>query len=156
MSGPDADFKTHVPAWRARRLRAHFAAQVDAGRMAHASGEPRSVPAELAHRAEIRRWLGGWDRFAAPDRPVAKAPTPRQLQKIGRWQAGVGRLRPADGALRSAILDAVADEMLAARPLARGAIVAAHRETARRCREAGLPAPKASRYRRWLALSRGV
>ncbi|WP_020181033.1 hypothetical protein [Methylopila sp. M107] len=156
MSTPSPDFDISVPAWRARRLRAHLAGQVEAGRAARGAGEDRRAPRELAHRAEVRRWLFGWD--AARPKPAAAppAPTPRQIAKIERWQAGTGRLRGEQGALRRSILEAVADELLSARPLARGAIAAAHRETVRRCREAGLPSPKASRYRRWLAISRGV
>ncbi|MFC3690832.1 hypothetical protein ACFOWB_01255 [Chenggangzhangella methanolivorans] len=154
LSDDAPDFEISVPAWRARRLRAHLAALGEAGRVARMAGDDRAAPEDLAHRAEERRWLAGWDR-ARPD-PVAPGPTPRQLAKIGRWQAGTSRLKAGEGTLRSAILDAVADEMLAVRPPPHGAIAAAHRETVRRCREAGLPAPKASRYRKWLKLTRGV
>lgn len=154
-----APFAISVPAWRARRLRAHLRAQFEAG-LAAREAEPaaggRSVPDDLTHRAEIRRWLAGWDAGRRTDPAEKPAATPRQLAKIERWQAGVGRLRPAQGDLRRSILDAVADELLSVRPPVRGAIAAAHRETVRRCREAGLPAPKASRYRRWLKLTRDV
>lgn len=151
------DFAMSVPAWRARRLREHLAALGDAGRAAREAGETRLAPAEIEHRAEARRWLAGWDRADPPSAAAAPKPlTARQLAKIARWQAGVGRLRPAEGEARRAILEAVADELLSARPLAFGAFAEAHRETVRRCREAGLPAPKASRYRRWLKLSRSV
>ncbi len=151
---PAPDFEISVPAWRARRLRAHLLAQAEAGRAACAGGEARLVPHELEHRAEARRWLAGWDRARAA--LAVPPPTARQRAKIDRWQAGAGRLRAERGAVRSSILDTVADDLLGARPLVRGAIAAAHRETVRRCREAGLPAPKASRYRKWLKLTRGV
>jgi hypothetical protein len=154
MDGADDDFGMAVPAWRARRLRGHLSALLASGAAAQNAGEPRATPADLAHRAEARRWLGGWDRAeAAKVRAGPKPPTPRQLAKIARWEVGLGRLPPAQGALRRTILGAVADEMLSARPLALGAIAAAHRETVRRCREAGLPGPKESRYRRWLKLT---
>ena len=156
MNDVASDFGSAVPAWRARRLRAHLSAQVEAGRAARDCGEARAVPAELAHRAEIRRWLAGWDSIAAKEIAARPAPTPRQIARIGRWQAGAGRLKAADGELRSAIPEAVADELLAERPLPHGAIARAHRETVRRCREAGLPGPRSSRYRKWLKLSRGV
>lgn len=154
--GDDAStFEVSVPAWRARRLRAHLTAQIEVGRAARRAGETRAAPTELAHRAEMRSWLAGWDA-ERPASSIARPPTARQLAKIERWSAGAGRLRPELGALRQLILDAVADELLSVRPLAHGAIAAAHRETVRRCREAGLPAPKASRYRKWLKLARGV
>lgn len=156
MSDAASDFGSSIPAWRARRLRAHLSALADAGRAAREAGEGRAVPEEAAHRAEVRSWLSGWDGAATTLSSSQPAATPRQLAKIGRWQAGAGRLRADKGALRSAILEAVADEMLLARPLAHGAIAAAHRETVRRCRESGLPAPKASRYRKWLKLARGI
>lgn len=156
MNDVSADFGSGVPAWRARRLRAHLSAQVEAGRVARSCGEARAVPEELEHRAEIRSWLAGWDEASEPAAPVQPAPTPRQIAKIERWRSGAGRLKAADGELRSAILEAVADELLAERPLPHGAIARAHRETVRRCREAGLPGPKSSRYRKWLKLSRGV
>ena len=156
MNDVSADFGSGVPAWRARRLRAHLSAQTEAGRAARGCGEARAVPEELEHRAEIRSWLAGWDSIAETAVPAPPAPTPRQIAKIERWQAGAGRLKAADGELRSAILEAVADEFLAERPPPHGAIARAHRETVRRCREAGLPGPKSSRYRKWLKLSRGV
>nr|WP_210341578.1 hypothetical protein [Methylopila capsulata] len=135
-------------------MRAHLGALPAAGAAARAAGEPRAAPAEAAHRAEARRWLQGWDQAdvsAASSEP--KPATPKQLAKLARWEAGVGRLRPSEGALRRDILETVADALLSARPLPFGAIAAAHRETVRRCREAGVPAPKASRYRRWLKLT---
>lgn len=147
-------FGTSVPAWRARRLRAHLGALPAAGAAARAAGEPRATPAEMAHRAEVRRWLQGWDRADAASASSGPKPaTPKQLAKLARWEAGVGRLRPSEGALRREILEAVAEALLSARPLPFGSIAAAHRETVRRCREAGVPAPKASRYRRWLKLT---
>lgn len=158
MTDPAPAFDLGVPAWRARRLRAHLLAQFEAGLAARRQDAGRvepSIPAEVAHRAERRRWLAGW-RAGHTQTVQSPAPTPRQIAKITRWQAGAGRLRPADGERRRAILEAVADEMLALRPPPHGAIAAAHRESARRCREAGLPAPKGSRYRKWLKLTRGV
>lgn len=153
----DVDFRIVAPAWRIRRLRGHLTSVAASGTAARQGSEARIAPAELAHRAEVRRWLAGWDHAVGAAIPAAaRPPSARQLAKLARWQAGAGRLRPADGAQRRAILEAVADEMLAGRPLAFGAIAAACRETARRCRAAGLPAPKASRYRRWLKLSRGI
>ncbi|MFC7051320.1 hypothetical protein ACFQI3_01290 [Hansschlegelia quercus] len=154
MSGPENNFGASVPAWRARRLRAYLMAQSASGAAAEAAGDPRAVPSELAHRAEMRRWLNGWDRASGADAPAApKPPSARQLASITRWEAGTGRLPLAEGALRRDILEAVADAMLSVQPLAFGAIAAAHRETVKRCREAGLPAPRASRYRRWLKLT---
>ncbi|WP_051460096.1 hypothetical protein [Methylopila sp. 73B] len=154
MSDDDEAFGIAVPAWRARRLRAHLGALPAAGAAARAAGEPRAAPAETAHRAEARRWLRGWDQAdAAAASSEPRPPTPKQLAKLTRWEAGVGRLRPSDGARRRDILEAVAEALLSARPLPFGAIAAAHRETVRRCREAGVPAPKASRYRRWLKLT---
>jgi hypothetical protein len=154
MDGPGDDFEISVPAWRARRLRGHLAALLASGAAAQKAGEPRAIPAELAHRAEARRWLSGWDRANdVSSRGGPKPPTARQLARIERWEAAAGRLSPAQGALRRAILEAVVEEMLSARPLALGAIAAAHRETMRRCREAGLPAPRDSRYRKWLKLT---
>lgn len=154
MSGAGDGFEIAVPSWRARRLRAHLAGLVAAGAVARKAGEPRIAPQDLAHRAEARCWLRGWDgardsAFPASPRP----PTARQRVRLARWEAGAGRLRPAQGELRRDILESVADELLSARPLAFGAIAAAHRETVRRCRDAGLPAPRASRYRGWLKLT---
>lgn len=152
--GAPDDFAIAAPAWRIRRLRAHLAAAGAAGSAARGGGESRDLPPEFEHRAERRRWLLGWDKAVPPRLPDdPKPPTARQLAKIARWQAGAGRLSPDQGALRVAILEAVAEEMLSARPLAHGAIVAALRETTLRCRAAGLPAPKASRYRKWLKLT---
>lgn len=154
MIGAEDGFAISVPAWRARRLRAHLAALVTSGAAAHEAGEPRVLPAEFAHPAEARRWLNGWDRAGATRVLAAPAQlTAKQVSRLARWESGAGRLRPAQGALRRDILETVADELLSARPLALGAIAAAHRETMRRCRDAGLPAPKASRYRRWLKLT---
>lgn len=156
MTGARDDFAIAAPAWRVRRLRGRLSAAQEAGGAARGAGEPRTSPAEIAHRAEVRRWFAGWDRAAAQAElapSAAKPPTARQLARLARWQSGAGRLRPAEGARRRDILDDVADELLGAKPLAFGAIAAAHRETVRRCRAAGVPAPKASRYRRWLKLT---
>jgi hypothetical protein len=157
LSDGRLNFQLSVPVWRARRLRTHLTSQIEAGGAAREAGNPRRRPDELKHRAEARCWLFGWDRaFSSRNSPPGPSPSARQLARLKRWQTGAGGLRHADGDLRRTILEAVADELLSARPLALGAIAAAHRETVRRCREAGLPAPRASRYRRWLKLSRGV
>ena len=152
----EPEFEISVPAWRARRLRNHLAAQRAAGRAAKAAGESRIVPSELAHRAEARCWLSGWDQAGPDSGEVKPAPTARQLLKLDRWERGAGRLSQTQGQLRREILENVTDELLANRPLRSGALANAHREAVRRCRDAGLPAPKASRYRKWLKLIRGI
>lgn len=154
MSAADDGFEIAVPSWRARRLRAHLADLVAAGAAARKAGEPAVAPPDLAHRAEARCWRYGWDRAMESAVPASpRPPSARQRARLARWESGAGRLRPVQGELRRDILERVADELLSARPLAFGAIAAAHRETVRRCREAGLPAPKVSRYRRWLKVT---
>ncbi len=129
------DFRTHIPAWRIRRLRGVLRAAEEEGRRAEADEADD-------HRAILRRRARG-RMSVQPVRTNGRTATLRSVLRYGRLLSGDRR--------RVDFLLANARRHFTAAKPPRGALATAYADLKTEMKAAGLATPKRHRWRAWLA-----